>query len=436
MVSDRIQVCVVAYYALPVVDPAEPGAFGGSETRAWRIAQLLAARPEFEVSLIVRHHRRARVRERDGVRIVTRVERWFRLRRFVSDHVEIQNAPPWLRVRHWRWRLLWMLPWLAALRLVKRPERDPREPDPFFLRQGADVYLTFGANEVSASVAASARAAGRPAILFLGSDSDLDPRFAEGASYLNVYGQRGDVCLSPLLAAGVIVAQTPRQQRLLRQRFGREAQVIGNPIDVRDWRPAEPDGAGAAERYALWIGRADAFHKRPLLLLDLAEQCPAIPFLMLMNPGDREIAAEVRRRRPANVRIVEHVPFAQMPEILRGAFVFVSTSSAEYEGFPNVFLQAAACGVPIASWEVDPGWVREGDCGLVADGDAAAMKQYIEQVYHDPRQGQEAGRRGREYVRRRFDADTIGRQIAEVVRACATATPPSQDHSATAQPSS
>jgi glycosyltransferase involved in cell wall biosynthesis len=415
---ERWAVCVVAYYALPVVDPAEAGAFGGTETRAWSIAQLLAERSEFEVRLIVRHSRPARCIQRSGVRIVTRVDRWRELRRFVSDHVDVLPTWPRLRVRRWHWSLLWKAPWLAATRPFRPRDPDPTRPDPFFQNQQADVFLCFGANEVSASVVSTCRAVGSRSILLLGADSDVDERFVEGAGYTNANGQRGDVCLHALTHVDAIVAQTERQRKMLRQRFGREAAVIGNPIDVSVWRPAQPPLFENASRYALWVGRADRFHKRPLLLLEMAEHCPQTPFLMVMNPADQTVADEVRRRCPPNVRIVDRIPFEQMPQVVQNAFVLVSTGSAEYEGFPNVFLQAAACGVPIASWEADPGFIATQECGLVA-GDAVALAQYIQRIERDPDLREEIGRRGREYVCRHHDRRSIGDQIARVVHRAA-----------------
>jgi glycosyltransferase involved in cell wall biosynthesis len=145
----------------------------------------------------------------------------------------------------------------------------------------------------------------------------------------------------------------------------------------------------------------------------LAEKCPDTPFLMVMNPADPAVVAEVRRRRPPNVRVVEQVPYARMPEYLQRAFIFVSTGL--YEGLPNVFLQAAACGVPIASWEVDPGFIAEHQCGFVAGGDADALANYIRQIQADPELGRDIGRRGREYVRRHHDLPLIGAQIVQVV---------------------
>ncbi|MBW3600180.1 MAG: glycosyltransferase family 4 protein [Planctomycetes bacterium] len=414
--AGRLRVCLVAYHALPAVDPTEKGYFGGMETHAWQIAGLLAERREFDVRLVVRHHRRARVRQRRGVQIVTRVDRWFRLRRFVSDHAEVGASRPWLRIKRWRWSLLWAIPWLAVVRMGKPKLQEPTEADPFFAAQEADVYVGFGVNDVSASVISTAGRLNRSSILFLESDADLDERFFEGASYTNVYGQRGDVCVHALQAADCIVAQTPRQQQVLRDRFRRDAPVIGSPIDLHVWRPLPSTDARSSDRYALWIGRADAFHKRPLLLLDVAERLPETQFLMVMNPGDAEIASQVRSRRPPNVRIIEQVAFEQMPAMLQNAFVFVSTGSAEHEGFPNVMLQAAACGIPIASWEVDPGFIASSECGFVAGGDADALSRYIQSIQDHPDAGETAGQRGLEYVRNHHRSDAISDRIADLIR--------------------
>jgi glycosyltransferase involved in cell wall biosynthesis len=410
------RVCLVAYDALPVVDASEAGAFGGRETRAWRIAQHLAAQPDWEVRMVVRHHRPARRREQAGVRIVTRVDRWFRLRRFVSEHVDVRHSRPWLRIRRWHWGLPAAILCLAAARPWKPETPAPTQADPFFQAQDAHVYLCFGVNAVSASVISTARAMNRPSVLFLASDADLAERFAQGADSVNEYGERGDVGHHVLAAADHIVAQTPRQRRLLQSRFQRDARVIGNPIDLDLWRPAESLRPGAEVRHALWVGRADRFHKRPLLLLSVAEKCPDVQFLMVMNPGDAEAADEVRRRCPPNVRIVNRVPFVQMPELFRNAFVFISTGSAEHEGFPNTFLQAAASGAPIASCEADPGFVASQACGFVSAADLDELAAFVRRLHADPALGRDMGRRGREYVCRNHDLNIIGEQLVQLIR--------------------
>ena len=104
---------------------------------------------------------------------------------------------------------------------------------------------------------------------------------------------------------------------------------------------------------------------------------------MIMNRSNPEIERQVRSQCPPNVRIVERVPFEQMPAVYRRAKAYVSTGSSDFEGFPNVFIQAAASSVPILSLEVDPGFVEATNCGYVAHGDLDRLAEVTMTLWHD-----------------------------------------------------
>ena len=182
----------------------------------------------------------------------------------------------------------------------------------------------------------------------IASDVDLDERYVPGSTFVSPYGDRAEVCYWLIRQADAIVVQTEAQQRMLQKRFDRESTVIANPIDVGWWSDRGTGAAdavsGEQDRYVLWVGRAESVHKRPRLLIDLARRCPEIPFLMILNPKDQAVEDQIRRDAPQNVRIVSSVPYDEMPRVMSRAALLVNTSSME--GFPNVFLQAAACNVP------------------------------------------------------------------------------------------
>ena len=185
-------------------------------------------------------------------------------------------------------------------------------------------------------------------MLMIGSDGDLDARYAPGSDYVSQYGDVAAVCHWILQEADAIVAQTPHQQTLLRERFDRDSTVIANPIDLVDWdtrgtRPLPPEFCAGLDRYVLWIGRAEPLHKRPQLLLDLARLCPTADFLMILNPRDSQVERSIRAGRPSNVRIVPAVPFDLIPSLFARAAAFVSTSA-------NARLSSS----PRPTWRADP----------------------------------------------------------------------------------
>lgn len=417
--SHPLRVAFLAYHAYPVIEPAAEGVFGGTETRAWTLARALARRTDLAVSLVVYARRPIRQPVCQGVRIVRRHEPLYWVRQAVGRHVEILGRFPWVRFRSFSPGLLWQMPLCAVLRAFRCPP-DPCRPDQFLQGLEADVLLGFGVHRQSAAAVATAKATGRRSVVFLGADSDLDPRYTPDSTYVSPYGERGAVCWYALHHADRIVVQTAWQQATLAERFGREALRLPNPIDLEAWDASQasepsPPAVPHLPRYALWVGRADSFHKRPLLCLDVARRCPEVPFLLVVNPREPAVEEQLRRQRPGNVRLVERVPFADMPRVFRRAGVYVNTSAPGYEGFPNVFLQAAASRVPIASLELDADFVSRSGAGRVAGGDVQRLAEFVRRMWHHPAEASAVGQQGRRFVQQHHDAAKIVDRLAQAL---------------------
>ncbi|MFO1091722.1 MAG: glycosyltransferase [Planctomycetaceae bacterium] len=367
--------CLVALNAGPVLTPDIPGRIGGLETRAWQFARGLAGQG-VGVQFVVRLSSRPASDRVDGVQIVPLLDRLYPMREAARMCVGKRSGFPWIDFHRWQTQLIWQLPILAVERVLRGGAPDPWRPDRRLTELQTDIYCTFGVQSHSATVLASARAAGRPCVLVLGSDGDLDERYTPDSMFVSPYGDPAQVCWRILQEVDAIVAQTPAQAAMLQQRFGRTATIIRNPVDVPEWDtrrtpPATLEETGGLERYVLWVGRAESVHKRPQVCLDVARRCPDLNFLMVMNPRDPQVDSTVRRAAPANVRILSSVPFARMPAVFARAAAFVSTSSLE--GFPNVFLQATLSRVPIASLEVGGEFLAHIGSGFFAQGDLQTL---------------------------------------------------------------
>jgi glycosyltransferase involved in cell wall biosynthesis len=408
---------MVALHALPAIDPTVAGPVGGTETRAWTFARGRARRDGCDVSFVVRADRQRPPFQQDGVTVIARRDRLYGLYEAVGKCVEKSARFPGVRLRKWEWPLLWQLPALAACRAFEGKRRDVWRRDAFYTGQPADLFVTFGVQANSARVIASAHAVSRPAVLMIGSDGDLDARYQPGSTYVSPYGDVAGVCYEILQRADAVVVQTHQQQQILRDRFRRESTVIANPIDLVRWDAQRnlalpPDVTCGFDRYALWVGRAESVHKRPELLLEVARLCPQVPFVMILNPRDRAVEQRVVRGRPDNVQVVSHVPVDQMPAVFAKAAVFVSTSALE--GFPNVFLQAAASGVPIASLEVGEDFITAARCGICAHGELSRLAEYVNAAWADPRA--ETAQRAREYVAAHHGLQSQAARLESVLR--------------------
>lgn len=401
-----MRIVLVALNALPAIDPAIPGPIGGIETRSWTFAKELTRQPETELRFVVRHHRPLQRTCVDGVQLVPLVDRLYPVWQSVGSRMTRQSGFPWLKVRRWSPQLLWQFPLVCLDRLIRGRGKSPLVPDPWLMGLSPDVYCTFGVQTHSAKVIASAHAAGRPAVLMLGSDGDLDPLFTTSGTDRDIYGTRADVGRFILHEADRIIVQTPEQQHVLRERFGRESVLIRNPIDVAAWDSGVdrelPEEVRDLPRFVLWVGRAENTHKRPQECLDAARACPDATFLMVMNPRDPSVEEVIRRDAPANVRIVEQVPFPLMPALFHRAAALLNTS--QLEGFPNVFLQAALSKVPVVSLEVGGEFLRASRAGVGCQGDRARLAEMVRSAWQKTLTEHFDAAAAREYVVREHGA--------------------------------
>jgi hypothetical protein len=388
-----LRICITAFNAYPAIEPAVGGRVGGVETRAWTFARALAQLPDTEVTFVVRHSAPLECTTVEGVKLIALIDPLFPMREAVSTMIGRTPRFPWIQLRGWNRSLVWQAP-IVGFDFLKRRllgrKIDYQKPMEPIASVDADVYVTFGVvNMTSASVIASAHARNRPAVLFLGSDSDLDERFTPDSSFVSPYGDPAPLCAWIIAQADQILAQTPSQAERLRRLFGREAEIIPNPIDHLQWdeqaRSPLPDAATAGlSRYVLWVGRAEGVHKRPQLMVEVAKSCPDVDFLMVLNPREPVLEDRIGREAPGNLRIVSHVPYSQMPALFTRAAALVSTSSLE--GFPNVFLQAALSRTPIGSLVVAEEFLQKSQAGECFDGNLEALARWVRTAWVSPQQ--------------------------------------------------
>jgi hypothetical protein len=434
-----LTVCFFAPNAYPVLDPSVAAPFGGIETRSVLFARGLARRPDYEVSFLVNDHGQPDVQRIDGITVYADpVDRQFERRRQalrdacrlhangVRECLPRTDRFPGFRVARVRPRLAWDLVAVMGYMLRCRffSPRPPRawsleRPSPLavFREMRADVCLGFGTSWVTAAMVHSCRHYGSRSVLFLAADTNVSADYVPGSRQCDAEGELADHCHYALTRADCLLVQTARQQRLLKERFGRDSRLIRNPIVLDDdGRTDDPDPP--RRDYALWIGRSDTHHKRPALCLELARRCPEIRFLMILNRRYPEVFEDIVSRRPSNVEIVERVPHREMGRYFRGARAFVSTSSAGAEGFPNTFLQAGKYGVPVVSLEADPdGLCSMHQCGLAAGGDLDRQTEDLRRVWRDATVAGGLARRMTAYLWEHHEAEGRIDELAAALRA-------------------
>ncbi len=194
----------------------------------------------------------------------------------------------------------------------------------------------------------------------------------------------------------------------LRDRLQRRIRVpeervfyIPNGVDTDFFHPAgeAPDGP-SGEPSLLCIARMAPDKNHPLLLRAFARvlrQCPDA-ILHLVGEGREKARVQSLAAAPElRGRVRFHPGNADVRPLLHKAQVFVLAS--DYEGMPNVLLEAMACGLPVAATRAGgvPELVIHEQTGLLADcGDEAGLAGAMARLLANPDERTAFGRAGRE----------------------------------------
>lgn len=167
--------------------------------------------------------------------------------------------------------------------------------------------------------------------------------------------------------------------------------------------------------YVLYVGALEARKNVPALL-SAFEALPHAREFSLVVVGQRAfgseaVAAHVDRLAAAglDVRLLGHLPEAELWAVLAGAAVLCCPSGAEGFGLPP--LEGLALGVPVVASDIAPHREVLGDAALfAAPGDAPALAQALSRALEDGALAGELRRRGPEraasFTWRRCAAET------------------------------
>ena len=311
----------------------------------------------------------------------------------------VQNMIDFLRVLHWAWDLR------TAHRKSMKSSVIP-EGYYYYVQDAdrvrtycnidADLFIGFGANDLTAELVACARLLERRVLLIAASDSDFHDSYFWGSNIRNYYGDLGDRCHYALVRAHHLITQNTQQKELALKEFRRESTVIANPIDLS----ASKESCRSFEdrEHILWIGKADKT-KQPEVLVAVAQALPEIKFYMVLNPSHEVIEQEVRSSAPSNVTIVAGVARSEVPELMERAFALLNTS--RFEGYPNTFLEAYRASAAVVSLNVDPNDVISSEgTGVFASGDLGQLVDGCKRVATEPESWRSMSKAGKSYVHR------------------------------------
>ena len=261
------------------------------------------------------------------------------------------------------------------------------------LGAAADVYYVIDIPKYGVLVYFFCRLTGRKIVQALASDVEVklaagDERGTGWAFHVHTAWRR---------RADLVVAQTIFQSDRLRTHWGITAKILPHIVPVAR-KELEPSKEGFR---VLWVGRLNPV-KRVERLVDIARRLPDIQFVVVGGPavnapGYAEKVGPLLTACP-NVQWLGYVPYAQVDTWFRSAQVLLHTSAPGTEGFPNVFLQAWAAGIPVISTGSNPDdLLTRGGLGMCLNTVDEAVEA-LQTLAADPARARAIGARARQYV--------------------------------------
>lgn len=271
----------------------------------------------------------------------------------------------------------------------------------------ADVYYVRGNDFLSMVTAVWANLTGRAFVYAVANDENVDPEL------LKARGLRRYPFIWAMQSADTVIAQTEIQRSLLEENYDITPSVVANGYDV----PGKSDLIPHSDRqFVLWVGSIDPCQKKPRRFIDLARSYPETNFVMIGPPdNDNPAHFEVIRAEADSIENLDFKGFVDPDEIheyFRRAIALVNTS--EYEGFPNVFLEAWRYETPVISlYHSLDGLLEEESVGILA-GSLEGLVDAVEDITTDVSLRQTFGRKGRRYMIEHYSADQLITRYVEL----------------------
>jgi glycosyltransferase involved in cell wall biosynthesis len=171
----------------------------------------------------------------------------------------------------------------------------------------------------------------------------------------------------------------------------------------------------------MWVGRLVSY-KRPLEYVALARALPEAKFWMIgvslpHLDEDRLVAEKVilAAEKVPNLRLLAPRPHTEVGALLSRAVAAVNTS--EFEGMPNVLLEAWSRGVPALVLKHDPGGVvATHGLGGFASGSLEKLVELARAQWLERNHRPQLAARCRNYIETHHSPDLIAEQWAHVIR--------------------
>jgi glycosyltransferase involved in cell wall biosynthesis len=349
----RISVCFVSIDIYPLFNTRAAGVQGGSEVDFYMLATELAKDPRFNVSIVTGDFGQS------DVEIFGNIT--------VYKAADIQKS---------------FFSGVAALWKAMR-------------RANADIYFKKGAALTTDFVALFCRFNNKKFFLRTGTDYECN------GDYFREHPVKARTYLWSVRHASCVFVQKLFDVERFQHITGVTPVAIPNGHRMNQIQQQLPSD------FILWVGRTDDL-KQPRLFVELARQVPSEQFVMICQKakGDKRYDELIQHAvSVSNLKFIESVPFNEVDRYFQQAKILVNTSRAE--GFPNTFIQAGKCTVPILTLAVNPdGFLDNYKCGICCNGDMSKMAPSLKYLLEQNRYI-EAGKNSKIYVEQNHDVTRI-----------------------------
>ena len=188
------------------------------------------------------------------------------------------------------------------------------------------------------------------------------------------------LCLTELIfpvllrKADLVLVQHEGQKKTLLKK-GIKSVIYNNLIELNEI----PEAKDPERKDFVYVGALDK-RKGFRELYDLVNKCPSMKFKVIGSPRDKTGHFYFEKLKSnKNVILYGNLCHAETLKHIQNSKALISTSPME--GFPNIFIEAWACGIPVLSLFFDPGSVIEKEkLGVVAKGNIDALIGAMENI--------------------------------------------------------
>lgn len=189
--------------------------------------------------------------------------------------------------------------------------------------------------------------------------------------------------------ADYILVQHVNQKKFL-QRKNIRSKILPNLFD----NPEIMNSPAQNSQYFIHVGALDK-RKGFIDFFKLIERTPFYQYKIIGLPRDKSTLIYYNKLKSfKNVTLLGRLKHSKVIQEISHSKALIFTSPME--GFPNVFIEAWACGIPVLSLFFDPGVIDQERLGIVANGNLERLMQEMETISNS----EEFVKRSRSYVKK------------------------------------